>query len=108
MKGVGAAVLLALVALASSGCGGGRQVKFANFSQVCGLSVPMPLGFHRRFWNSDGGGGVTISDGTREFGSPNQWPYDSNRVALAVHSPPAATLAGEFSDRYPSFGSRSH
>ena len=84
MNGVKAAVLVALVALAGSGCGGARHVTFSTFSQVCGLSVPMPQGFQRSFWNSDGGGGVTISDGTTGFGNPNQWPYDSNRVALAV------------------------
>jgi hypothetical protein len=84
MSRVVATVAVAVVAFASSACGSGRHVTFSTFSQVCGLSVPMPQGFHRSFWNSDGGGGVTISDARTGFGNPNQWPYDSNRVALAV------------------------
>lgn len=82
-----AAVVLALVTLAASACGSGRHIKFSTYSQVCGLSVPMPVGFHRRFWDSNGGGGVTIGDGTVGLGNPAEWVDDPNRVTLAVATP---------------------
>lgn len=46
----------------------------------------MPPGFHRRFWNFDGGGGITIGDGTRGLRDPAEWVDDPNGVTLAAYS----------------------
>lgn len=84
MSAVKAGIVLALVALAVSACGGGRRVTFSTRSQVCGLSVPMPSGFHRRFWNYAGSGGVTIGNGPIGPPEPAEWGLEQNRVSLAV------------------------
>src|SRR5690348_11580957 len=67
---VRAAIVLGLVALSASACGSGRHVTFPTSYQTCGLSVGLPRGFHHRFWNVDGGGGITIGDGTRGLTDP--------------------------------------
>jgi hypothetical protein len=99
---VKATVVVALVGLAVSGCGSGRHVTFSTVFEACGLSVPMPQGFHRVFWNNDGDRAVTIYDGTAGYGNPIQWPADSNRVLLAVYdvlATPGRDMPHEF--RFP-------
>jgi len=81
---VRAAIVLGLVALSASACGSGRHVTFPTSYQTCGLSVGLPRGFHHRFWNVDGGGGITIGDGTRGLRDPAEWVNDRNRVTLSV------------------------
>jgi hypothetical protein len=78
--------ILVAVVLAASACGSGRHTSFSTFSDVCGLSVPTPSGFHRTFWNDAGRGGVTIEDGRigPGTGNPVKWSDDPDRVALAV------------------------
>jgi hypothetical protein len=58
--------------------------------------VPLPPGFHRRFWNVDGGGGLTIGDGTRGLTDPAEWVDDPSRVTLAVYSPSMAPRGLQF------------
>src|SRR6476619_8135752 len=50
------AVVLALIALAVSACGGSRHVAFSRFTTVGELSVPTPPGFHHRSWPGGGHG----------------------------------------------------
>lgn len=66
VRRVKAAIVVAVVALVATACGSARHVTFAASSQVCGLSVPIPRGFHRRFWNHGLLGGITISHGPLE------------------------------------------
>jgi hypothetical protein len=80
------AVVLALIALAVSACGGSRHVAFSRFTTVGELSVPTPPGFHHRSWP----GGVTVSNAAIK-GSGSRFlvagylPHDRNRVTLTVY-----------------------
>ena len=87
MSVVSKAVVLTLVGLAASACGGTHHVTFSTFSTVGDLSVPTPPGFHHRSWS----GGVTISDGAIGLGSPaapltsGYLPESANRVEFNVY-----------------------
>lgn len=99
MRRVGVAVAVAVVALiassvalTSSSYGSGRHVAFANFLDECALSVPVPRGFHERFWSAYGGGGVEISNGPIPAGNPANRgpgapPENPNQVTLYVGYP---------------------
>ena len=88
MRRVGVAVAVAVGVLAASACGSGRHTTFSTSLQACALSVPVPAGFHHRFWGADEGG-VEISNGpippgnpaNRGAGSP---PENQNQVTLYV------------------------
>jgi hypothetical protein len=71
-------------------------VTFPTSYQTCGLSVGLPRGFHHRFWNFDGGGGITIGDGTRGLTDPAEWVDDPSRVTLSVSGPSGAPRKLQF------------
>jgi len=87
MRVVRTVVVLGLVALAVSACGGSSHVRYSTFSRVGELSVPTPPGFRRRSWS----GGVTISNRAIGLGSlagpltSGYLPERPNRVALSVY-----------------------
>jgi len=98
------AVVLALIALAVSACGGSRHVAFSRFTTVGELSVPTPPGFHHRSWPGGGHGqqrsdkrkriqvsGGGLSPARPKPGHPHRLPTQRNvsRHARATHSPPA-------------------
>jgi hypothetical protein len=89
-------VTVCALGAAVAGCGSGRHVTSSTSYQTCGLSVPLPPGFHHRFWNFDGGEGLTIGDGTRGLTDPAGWVDDPSRVTLAVYSPATAPRRLQF------------
>lgn len=95
MRALRAAVAIGLVALAASACGSGHHTTFSAYSNACGLSVPRPADFHRRFWSASGAGGVTIGDGVIGRANTADWSEDPSQVDLGVdwgivyHGPPS-------------------
>lgn len=100
-NGLRIGVVAAAVAFAASACGSSRHVAFSSFSGVGRLSVPVPPGFHVRFWRVGAvRAGIAISDGPIGPGgrtaplTAGYLPMNPTRVALDVyrldHMTPAA------------------